>query len=124
MGGLGSTQIRGLSAEQIKTLSTTQMVALTTRQEAGLTVQDIKAWSAVQIRSLSSRQIKALTDEQVGALSVHVGQMSSGQMAGFETGDFAILGAGLFNTEQVDAMSRAQKVAYWAAGGSIGVVAP
>ncbi|MEO5350635.1 MAG: hypothetical protein H7836_13460 [Magnetococcus sp. YQC-3] len=73
---------------------------------------------------MSSRQIKALTEEQVGALSAHIGQMSNGQMAGFETGDFAILGAGLFNTEQVDAMSRAQKVAYLAAGGTTGVVAP
>jgi hypothetical protein len=46
--------------------------------------------------------------------------MTKTQVAGLETVDFAIIGSGLFNSEQVSALSATQKKAYLDAGGTIG----
>jgi hypothetical protein len=70
---------------------------------------------------MTAVQIKALSDSQVKGLSAQVANMTKTQVGGLESVDFAIIGSGLFNSEQVSALSAIQKKAYLDAGGTIGV---
>ncbi|MEO5341394.1 MAG: hypothetical protein H7837_12905, partial [Magnetococcus sp. MYC-9] len=108
-----------LSNEQLAALTPKQFATLTTAQFAALASDQLASLNTSHIAVMSAAQITALSPSGVSGLAVHTPYLTTTQVKGLETSDFALLAvdANPLGLAQYNALTAAQKTAYSAANG-------